>query len=73
MSPVPSALAFVETVLGLNARWVSQEAVAVFPDIQRELPQDPPREGFQFALALDGHPVAWTGPHGQSIDWIPGH
>jgi hypothetical protein len=64
---------FVDTVLGLNARWVSQEAMAVFPDIQRELPDDPPREGFQFALAVDGHPVAWTGPHGQSIDWIPAH
>jgi hypothetical protein len=38
----------------------------VFPDISRQA--GPPRRGF--VLSVDGTPVAWTDPHGASIDWI---
>jgi hypothetical protein len=29
----------------------------------------PPARGL-FLLMRDGVPLAWTGPHGQSIDWF---
>ena len=61
---------FVDTVRALDARWVSQEGVTVLPEVERQLPRERPRAGFLFALAVDGRPVAWTGPHGQTVDWI---
>ena len=46
--------------------WIANEAPAVFPDIARRA--GPARRGF--VLSVDGRPVAWTDPHGASIDWI---
>ncbi|GAA4918134.1 DUF2332 domain-containing protein [Nesterenkonia rhizosphaerae] len=55
---------FVEQVQASGVRWVSNEGLGVFPQIAAKLPrEDPDRSGF--ILALDGEPLARTGPHGQ--------
>lgn len=57
---------FVELVQRAGVRWVSNEGLQVFPDIASKLPGvDPQAEGF--ILALDGEPLARTGPHGQYL------
>lgn len=58
---------FVQQVRDSGARWVSNEGLAVFPEIAERLPQeDPERSGF--ILAVDGEPIARTGPHGQYLE-----
>jgi hypothetical protein len=59
---------FVETVRGLRAVWISNEGPAVFPQISAKLHPQPPAD--RAVLAIDGRPVALTGFHGQSIDWL---
>jgi hypothetical protein len=59
---------FVETVRDLGAVWISNEGPGVFPGIAARLDAPPPRD--RFILAVNGEPVAFTGGHGQSIDWI---
>ncbi|MGW2253093.1 hypothetical protein ACWCXH_23250 [Kitasatospora sp. NPDC001660] len=54
----------------LPGHWVSNEAVPVLPAVERRLPRPAPSGSGLFALALDEHPVAFTGPHGQSLDWF---
>lgn len=48
--------------------WISNEAPGVFPAIAKNAPPAPARG--RFLLAINERPVAWTGPHGQSIDWF---
>jgi hypothetical protein len=59
---------FVETVTRSRATWISNEAPGVFPELSASAPQAP--EPGRFLLMCDGVPLAWTAPHGQSIDWI---
>ena len=59
---------FVSTVRELHAVWISNEAPTVLPDISAGIRYTVPRN--RFLLAVDGKPVAFTGPHGQSIDWF---
>jgi hypothetical protein len=59
---------FVDAVRGLDAVWISNESPAVVPEIAVKLDVIPPDD--RFLLAVDGEPVAFTGPHGQSIEWI---
>jgi hypothetical protein len=48
--------------------WVSNEMPGVFPEIaQRAGARGAPG---RFLLSVSGEPVAWTDPHGASIDWI---
>ena len=60
--------AFAEQVIDLGATWVSNEAASVFPWITDKLERPPPPD--RFVLAMNGEPIALTGPHGQSIEWI---
>ncbi len=60
---------FARIVADLDAVWISNESPAVFPAVAAKLDREPP--GDRFLLAVDGVPVAFTGPHGQSIDWLP--
>jgi hypothetical protein len=60
--------AFARAVRHVGATWVSIEAPGVFPDIAAKVPA--PSRPDRFLLAVDGEPVAWTGPHGQSIEWL---
>jgi hypothetical protein len=60
--------AFARTVRELGAVWISNESAGVLPAVAARLDRDPPKG--RFLLSVDGEPVAFTGPHGQSIEWI---
>jgi hypothetical protein len=60
--------AFAQQVRAFDAVWISNESPGVLPWVDARLPTEAPRD--RFILAVDGEPVAFTGPHGQSIDWI---
>ena len=60
---------FVDTVRGLDAVWISNEGDDVTPGVAERLPR---RSGTpSFVLARDGQPLAFTHPHGATIDWLP--
>jgi hypothetical protein len=59
---------FVRSVTHLDAVWISNESPRVLPEIAAKLQVKPPED--RFLLAVDGEPVALTGPHGQSIEWL---
>ena len=59
---------FVQIVRGLDAVWVSNEGRGVLPAVDAKVPSG--RQAGGFILARDGEPLAVTGPHGQSIDWL---
>jgi hypothetical protein len=60
--------AFAEAVRRTGAAWISNELPWVFPELAKIAP--PPPSPRHFLLAVDGKPIAWVGPHGQSIDWF---
>jgi hypothetical protein len=60
--------AFADLVRDIGAVWISNEMPGTFPRMAAKAPR---RDGAaKFLLAMNGEPVAWTGPHGQSIDWF---
>jgi hypothetical protein len=59
---------FVDTVRGLDAVWVSNEGDDVTPGVADRLPRK--SETPAFVLARDGEPVAFTHPHGASLEWL---
>ena len=61
---------FVERVSQLRGHWISNEGPRVLPDIAQGVPERPPGSPARFLMALDGEPMAWTAPHGQSIEWL---
>ncbi|WP_394769883.1 DUF2332 domain-containing protein [Lacisediminihabitans sp.] len=69
--PAPERMRFVETVRALGVDWVSLEGVGGLPAVQAAIPADGGPPG-RFVLALNERPLAWTGPHGQSLDWFAG-
>jgi hypothetical protein len=64
----PGRRRFADIVRGLDAVWISNESPGVFPSIAAKLGFEPPDN--RALLAVDGEPVALTGFHGQSIDWL---
>jgi hypothetical protein len=58
---------FATHMLASGAVWLSNESPRVFPQFATGLTA--PENG-KFLLCRNGKPLAWTGPHGQSIDWI---
>ena len=65
--PYLERMRLVEAIMGLGVPWVSLEGVGVLPDVDSRL--DDPRVG-RFVLALDSEPLAYVGPHGQSVEWL---
>ncbi|MBK4348222.1 DUF2332 domain-containing protein [Lacisediminihabitans changchengi] len=62
---------FAEQVRALDARWISLEGRGALPDVESRLPEVAPAGmAGRFVLALDEHPLAFTGPHGQTLDWF---
>jgi hypothetical protein len=59
--------AYVALVQSLPCRWVACEAEAALP---APLPRPLPEDRLVSVLALDGRPVAFAGPHGQTLDWF---
>lgn len=55
-------------VAELGAVWIGNELPRVLPEVAARLKVEPPPD--RFLLAVDGAPVALTGPHGQSIEWL---
>lgn len=70
VTPPETRQRFVDSVRGSRAVWISNEAPRVFPDIAARTTQPAPH--WRFLLAVDGEPRAWTGPHGQSLEWFGG-
>jgi hypothetical protein len=68
VNAIEARLRFVDSVRRSRAVWISNEVPSVFPDIAARAPAAP--RG-RFLLAVDGEPKAWTGPHGQSLEWFP--
>jgi hypothetical protein len=60
--------AFARTLEDLNIVWVSNEPPELFPDLTQGL--SPPSRLGQSLLSMNRRPVAWTDPHGASLDWI---
>ncbi|MTE17741.1 DUF2332 family protein [Streptomyces sp. TRM43335] len=63
---------FTRTMRGLPCRWISNEAPDVLPAVRDLLPEPPPTGRTTFVLGLDERPVAFTGPHGEHLDWFAG-
>jgi hypothetical protein len=61
---------FAETVRALDADWVSLEGRTGLPVVEAALPDGDPGERGRFVLALNETPLAYTGPHGQRLDWF---
>jgi hypothetical protein len=59
---------FAKAVRETGAVWISNEVPSVFPELAGAAP--PPPSPGHFLLAVDGKPLAWTGAHGQSIEWF---
>ncbi len=59
---------FAAIVRAADAFWISNEAPVVFPSFAETAPPAPAPG--RFLLALNGKALAWTGAHGQSIDWF---
>jgi hypothetical protein len=57
--------AFADTVAELDAVWISNEAPGVVPGTAVDTGGTS-----RFVLARDGVPLALTGPHGHTIDWL---
>ncbi|KZL13952.1 DUF2332 domain-containing protein [Pseudovibrio sp. Ad26] len=60
--------AFVDLMLNSNVHWISNEAPGVLPQLADKV--SGPRPSGRFLLCENGTPRAWTGPHGQSVEWI---
>lgn len=61
---------FVDQVLDLSAHWISNEGREVLPALAAQVPPGRKDTHHRFLTALDGRPVAWSGPHGQSIELL---
>jgi hypothetical protein len=61
---------FVDTVRSLPGHWLSNEAPGVFSFLSRPTPAPPLPATARFLLELDAEPLAWAGPHGQTLEWI---
>ncbi|MDZ5078967.1 DUF2332 domain-containing protein [Nesterenkonia sp. HG001] len=62
--PLEDRESFARQVRASEARWISNEGVNVLPEIAQRLPGGDD-DATDFVLALDGEPIARTGPHGQ--------
>jgi hypothetical protein len=61
-------LAFAKRVTSLCPYWISNEPPWVFPEIADRAGMAPALG--QFLMSVNGSPVAWTDPHGGSLEWI---
>ncbi len=61
---------FIDFVGGQDARWISNEGRGIVPAATAAVGDAAPPVPGEFLLALDQHPLAWTGPHGQRLDWL---
>ena len=67
--PFEARMRFVDAVRDLGAHWISLEGAIGLPTVSAALPRNDEPPG-RFVLALDEKPLAYTGPHGQSLNWF---
>jgi len=63
---------FVRMIGELPCHWISNEDVPVMPQFIPKLPRPIEEVRSSFVIALDGEPLAFTGGHGQYLDWFGG-
>jgi hypothetical protein len=68
VTPPEARRPFIDAVQASRAVWISNENPPVFPEIVARAPI--PTSRARFLLSVNGEPKAWTGPHGQSLDWF---
>lgn len=68
--PSEARSAFAETMRSIPGHWITNEGPRIVPAVEARLPRSAPPGRAVFALALDEQPVAFAGPHGQSLDWF---
>ncbi|WP_067838610.1 DUF2332 domain-containing protein [Nocardia lijiangensis] len=61
---------FVETIRGLRCVWIANEGCGVVPVGRGLLPKPCSETRDRFVLTEDGVPVAYSGPHGQRLEWF---
>ncbi|MGH3505907.1 MAG: DUF2332 family protein, partial [Nocardioidaceae bacterium] len=61
---------FVGVVTDLPGHWISNEGPRVLPEVTSTASRPTTYDGEVFVLGLDGRAQAWTGPHGQVLDWL---
>ena len=59
---------FARNVRTMCPYWISNEAPQIFPEIARRTVAR--GEKGSFLLSANGIPIAWTDPHGASLDWM---
>ncbi|MFI9508287.1 DUF2332 domain-containing protein [Nocardia sp. NPDC052566] len=61
---------FLDTMRALRCTWITNEGNEIIP-FDRPVPPNAAIESRrQFILARNGIPLAYTGPHGQTLDWF---
>lgn len=68
--PEVDRVRWTETMRRLPVRWISNEAPSVLPNVAAQLHRTPPSDRVEFVVSLDGKPIAFASPHGQSLDWV---
>lgn len=61
---------FVVEVSALPGHWIANEGAHVLPDVTARVPSVQKDTEHRFLTSLDGVPVAWSSPHGQSIELL---
>ena len=69
MMPEPRAR-FIDYVGSLPGHWISNEGRGIVPSAAAHLPATGAPDRSEFVLALDGAALAFTGAHGQRLDWL---
>jgi hypothetical protein len=69
MMPEPRAK-FIDYVVSSGARWISNEGRGIVPSAAAGLPETGAPDRSEFVLALDGRALAFSGAHGQRLDWL---
>ncbi|GHD23615.1 DUF2332 domain-containing protein [Tianweitania populi] len=62
--------AFSHHVSSLCPYWISNESPGVFPSIAQKLEDGGDDHPGKFLMSMNGEPIAWTDPHGRSVNWI---
>lgn len=58
---------FARMLVDAGVIWLSNEAPHIFPQFAKKAGT---ANDDMFLLTANGQPIAWTGPHGQSVRWI---
>ncbi|MFC4372479.1 DUF2332 domain-containing protein [Nocardia halotolerans] len=67
--PISARHEFRAMVRGLPCRWISQEGAGVLPWLIGALPEVDSGSA-RMVVAMDEVPLAYAGPHGQTLDWF---